>query len=252
MSNIAFINQKGGTGKTTSTVNIGAGLTRLKKKVLIIDFDPQSNATYHLGIRPQNISGSIMDIMEKRAIIEDAIIKKNGPDIIPATLTLAEIETRILNVTGREHLLRESLAEIKSRYDFILVDCPPSLGILTVNALVACTDVYIPLEAQALPLQGLKTIQKIVDIVRTRLNSRLRIAGIILTRFDHRRRLDREVMEITKEHFGPLLFKTIIRENVKLAEAPSHGHDIFHYAPRSHGAEDYLNLCREIIRRSNV
>jgi chromosome partitioning protein len=246
---IAFINQKGGTGKTTSTVNIGAGLARLKQKVLAVDLDPQANLTYHLGIKAGELKASISELLEGRAGIEEAIVERDGLDVIPSTLALAETEARIFNVTGREHLLKGALAGLKRGYAYVLIDCPPSLGTLTLNALVASREVFIPLEVQALALQGLRAIKGIVDIARERLNPGLEITGIIATKFDGRRNLNREVLETIKEHFGPLLFKTVIRDTVRLAEAPSYGQDIFTYAPRSYGAEDYLNLCKEILQR---
>jgi len=247
---IAFINQKGGTGKTTSTVNIGAGLSRLKQKTLVMDLDPQANLTYHLGIKAHELKTSISEVIEGKAGIEEAILERNGPDVIPSTLTLADTEARIFNVTGREHLLKGVLAGLKRPYAFILIDCPPSLGVLTLNALVASREVYIPLEVQALPLQGLRAIRDIVDVARERLNPGLKITGIIATKYDRRRNLNREVLETLKEHFGELIFRTVIRETVRLAEAPSYGQDIFSYAPRSYGAEDYLSLCKEILQRN--
>jgi len=248
---IAFINQKGGTGKTTSTANIGAGLVRLKQKVLAIDLDPQANLTYHLGIKAGDLKASIAEVLEGRVGVEEAIIKRaGGLDVIPSTLALAETEARIFNQSGREHFLRGALAGLNRSYAYVLIDCPPSLGVLTLNALVAAREVYIPLEAQALPLQGLRAIKDIVDIARERLNPRLEITGIIATKYDGRKILHREVLETIKKHFGVLLFKTVIRDTVRLAEAPSYGQDIFSYAPRSYGAEDYLSLCKEILQRS--
>ena len=247
---IAFLNQKGGTGKTTSTVNIGAGLSRLKQKVLAVDLDPQANLTYHLGIKAGELKASISELLEGRAGVEEAIVERDGLDVIPSTLALADTEARIFNLTGREHLLKGALAGLKRGYAYVLIDCPPSLGTLTLNALVASREVYIPLEVQALALQGLRAIKGIVDIARERLNPGLEITGIIATKFDGRKNLNREVLETIKKHFGPLLFKTVIRDTVRLAEAPSYGRDIFTYAPRSYGAEDYLNLCKEILQRS--
>ena len=247
---IAFINQKGGTGKTTSTVNIGVGLTRLGQKVLLVDLDPQANLSYHLGLKARELTTFISEVIEGRGEIEEAIIERDSLDVIPSSLALAETEARIFNVTGREHLLREALAGLKRSYAFILIDCPPSLGVLTLNALVASREVYIPLEVQALPLQGLRDIRDIVNLTRERLNPGLKITGIIATKYDNRRNLNREVLETLKEHFGQLIFKTVIRETVKLAEAPSYGQDIFTYASKSYGAEDYLSLCKEILKRS--
>lgn len=247
---IAFVNQKGGVGKSTSVVNVGAGLSRLGKRALAVDLDPQANLTYHLGIKPQDARATVSELLEGRAGIDEAIVERDGLDVIPSSLALADTEDRVFSVTGREFLLREALAGLKRGYAYVLVDCPPSLGVLTLNALVAVREVYIPLEAQALPLQGLRAIRDIVELVRKRLNPGLELTGIIATKYSERLTLNREVLGTLKEHFGDLLFKTVIRATVKLAEAPSYGQDIFHYAPKSHGAEDYLALCREIIERS--
>ena len=247
---IAFVNQKGGVGKSTSAVNVGAGLSRLGKKTLAVDLDPQANLTYHLGIKAHELKATISEAIEGKAGIEEAIVERDGLDVIPSSLALAETEARIFNVTGREYLFREALEGLKRPYAYVLVDCPPSLGILTLNALVAVREVYIPLEVQALPLQGLRAIREIIELVRKRLNPGLALSGIIATKYDNRLNLNREVLGTLREHFGDLLFKAVIRGTVKLAEAPSYGQDIFTYAPKSHGAEDYLALCREIIERS--
>jgi len=246
---IAVINRKGGSGKTTSTVNIGAGLSRLKHKTLLIDLDPQANLTYHLGIKPGELRATIAEVIEGRAGIEEATLERAGLDIIPSKLSLADTEARIFNLKGREFLLKEALAGLKRGYSFILIDCPPSLGLFTLNALVASREVFIPLEVEALALQGLKAILDIIEIVKGRLNPGLEIGGIIPAKFDSRKNLNREVLETIRGHFGELVFKTIIRETVKLAESPSYGRDIFNYAPKSYGAADYLELCKEILRK---
>lgn len=246
---IAFINQKGGTGKTTSTVNVGAGLGRLGQKVLAIDLDPQANLTYHLGIKAHELPRTIGTVLEGRATLAETILERPGFDVIPASLDLAQTEARIFNEPGREHILRAALEGLKRDYSFVLIDCPPSLGILTLNALTAVRDVYIPIEAHYLALQGLRAIRGIIEIVGQRLNPGLEITGVFATRYDERLNLSREVVENLKEHFGEILFRTVIRNNVKLAEAPSYGLDIFAYAPNSHGADDYLKLSREILKR---
>lgn len=247
---IAFTNQKGGTGKTTSTVNCGAGLSRLGKKALIIDLDTQANATVHLGIKVHELSRTIASLLEGKDSIEETIVERDGLDILPSSLDLAETETRIFNTAGREFILKETLDGLKRTYDFILIDCPPSLGILTLNALVAVKEVYIPLEVHYLALQGLRALKGIVELVKKRLNPRLEIAGIIATKYDGRKTLNREVVEKIREHFGGTVFNTLIRDNIALAEAPSYGKTIFEYRPNSHGAEDYLSLCQEILQRS--
>lgn len=246
---IALVNQKGGVGKSTCAANIGAGLSRLGKRTLAIDLDPQANLTYHLGIKPQELKATISDVVEGRAEIEETIIERDGLDVIPSTMTLADTADRIHNIKGREHLLKEALAGLKRPYAYVLIDCPPALGVLTLNALVAAKEIYIPIEVEALALQGLRSIMGVVDMIRDRLNPGLKISGIIAAKYDSRKNLNREVLETLREHFGGLVFKTVIRETVKLAEAPSYGQSIFDYAPRSYGAEDYLNLCKEILRR---
>lgn len=247
---IAFTNQKGGTGKTTSTVNIGAGLTRLGQKVLVIDLDPQANLTYSLGIKAHETDKSISNVLEGGAKIDEAIIERNGLGVIPSSLSLSETEARIFNATGREYLLKEALAELKGAYRFILVDCPPSLGVLTLNALVATREVYLPLEVHYLALQGLRALKGVVELVKKRLNPNLEITGIIATKYDGRKNLNNEVLKTIQKHFKTLVFKTPIRDNIALAEAPSYGQTIFEYRNKSHGAEDYLSLCKEILKRS--
>jgi len=248
---IALINWKGGTCKTTVTLNAGAGLAKLGKRTLVIDLDPQGNLTYSLGIKPAELRATIAEALEGKAELEDAIIEREGMDIIPATQGLADTEARIANVTGREYLLREALGRFKRPYDFILIDGPPSLGLLTTNALAAAREAFVPLEAQALPLQGLKAIQGVIELVRQRINPGLELSGIIAAKYDGRLTLSQEVMETLRAHFGDKVFKAVIRAGVKLAEAPSSGKSIFTYAPHSHAAEDYLALCKEIIKRSN-
>lgn len=247
---IAFINQKGGTGKTTSAVNIGAGLTRLGQKVLLVDLDPQANLTYSLGIKADELDKTIANILEGEAVTEETIIERNGLDVIPSSLSLSETDIRIFNIAGKEFLLKEALDRLKGSYHFILVDCPPSLGNLTINALTAVKEVYIPLQVQFLALRGLNALRRVVNIVQKRLNKDLKIAGIIGTQFDKRKNLNKEVLAKIKEHFGGLVFKTLIRDNIALAEAPSYGQTIFEYRFKSHGAEDYLALSKEILKRS--
>lgn len=215
--------------------------------------DPQANLTHHLGIKPHTLHSSIRAVLEGKSWLQDTRIKLHKEfqslDLIPANLTLAETEARIFNKNGREFLLREVLAVgWKKTYESILIYCPPSLSVLTLNALIAASEACIPLEFQPLALQGLRAIRDIIELDRKRLNPSLKLTGIIATKYDNRLRLSREVLETLREHFGDLLFKTEIRGAIKLAEAPSYRQDIFHYAPKSHEAEDYLALCREIIR----
>jgi chromosome partitioning protein len=248
MKKIAFINQKGGVGKTTCTMNIGAGLISLGKKVLLVDLDPQAHLTYSLGIEAHELENTVYELLKGDCKVKNTIIKRNGIDVLPSSLELSGAEIEFSGIAGREFLLRESLENIKN-YDYILFDCPPSLGLLTLNALTTAQEVYIPLQTEFLALQGMSKLLNTIDIVKKRLNKDIEITGIIATRFDNRKNLNKEVVEKIESYFGSRLFKTFIRDNVSLAEAPSFGQTIFEYKPGSYGAKDYLSLCHEIIKR---
>jgi len=249
MKIIALINQKGGVGKTTSTVNIGAGLTKLNKKVLLIDLDPQAHLTYSLGIPAHELDKSIYKLIKKEVTWKEILIKRNELKIIPSSLGLSGAETELSGIAGKEFLLKEALGGLKG-FDYILIDSPPSLGLLTINALTTAQEVYIPLQVEFLALQGLSKLLETIDIVKKRLNKNLEITGIIAIRFDGRKNLNKEVVEKIKDYFGNKLFKTFIRDNISLAEAPSFGKTIFEYKSNSHGANDYLNLSKEILKRN--
>jgi len=249
MQIIALINQKGGVGKTTSTVNIGAGLTKLNKKVLLIDLDPQAHLTYSLGIPAHELDKSIYELIKGEVAWGEILIERNELKIIPSSLGLSGAEVEFSKIAGREFLLKETLRELKG-FDYVLIDSPPSLGLLTLNALTTAQEVYIPLQVEFLALQGLSKLLETIEIVKKRLNKNLEITGIIATRFDGRKNLNKEVVEKIKDYFGDKLFKTFIRDNISLAEAPSFGKTIFEYKPKSHGAKDYLNLSKEILRRN--
>lgn len=248
MRKITVSNHKGGVGKTTTAVNIGAGLARLDKKVLLIDLDPQAHLTYSLGIQAHELEKTMYELLKGELKFSDVLLKKNGLDIIPASLNLSSADVELANIPGRERLLSGALEGVTD-YDFMILDCPPSLGLLTLNSLTISREVFIPIQAEYLALQGMSKLLQLVDIVKSRLNSELEITGIIGTRFDIRKKLNNEVIEKIREYFHEKLFKTLIRENIALAEAPSFGQDIFEYNPKSHGAVDYMNLCREIIER---
>lgn len=244
---IALLNHKGGVGKTTSAVNIGAGLAELGKKVLLLDLDPQANLTLSLGVPRLPIT--IYEAM--RGDGEPSIhIAKPNLSVIGSTLELAGIEMELLNEAGREFILKEMLNPLVPQYDYIIIDCPPSLGLLTVNALTVSDTVYIPLQTEFLALQGLARIKQVIQKVKLRLNRGLDIGGVIATMYDHRKVLNRDVVETIRKFFDRLLFETFIRDNVALAEAPAQRVDIFVYDRSSAGAEDYLNLCKEIITRT--
>lgn len=248
MKTIALVNQKGGVGKTTSVINIGAGLNSLGKRVLLIDLDPQAHLTYSLGIQANELEGAIYELLIGEATIEEILIDRDGVKVIPSTLTLSGAEIELSGLPGREFLLKEVLSKVRG-YDYILIDCPPSLGLLTLNALTTAQEVYIPLQTEFLALQGLSKLLETVEVVKKRLNSNIEITGIIATRFDKRKNLNKEVVEKLKGYFGNKLFKTLIRDNISIAESPSFGKTIYEYKPRSYGAEDYLNLSKEIIER---
>jgi len=243
---IAVTNHKGGVGKTTSTINIGAGLAKLGKRVLLIDLDPQANLSQSLGIKDPTatIYGAIRG---EHALQPVTVLKRL--DVIPSTLDLSGAEIELSSETGREYILRELLDTVKGSYDYVIIDSPPSLGLLTVNALTSADEILIPLQAQYLALQGLSKLLEIVDKIQKRLNKGLRIGGVFITQYDSRKILNRNVVETIESHFKETVFKTRIRDNVALAEAPTQGQDIFRYNPTSYGALDYLALCKEIAKQ---
>lgn len=244
---ISLLNHKGGVGKTTCAINIGAGLVELNKRVLLIDLDPQANLTVSLGIPRQKVT--IYESLRGESELVPFTVK-DGLDVITSTLDLSGAEMELINEAGREYILRELLEVVEEDYDYIIIDCPPSLGLLTLNALTSSRYVYIPLQTEFLALQGLAKIKQIIDKVKFRLNKKVEIGGVIATMYDHRKILNRDVVDTIKKYFGKKVFKTYIRDNVALAEAPAQRKDIFSYNKRSPGAEDYLALCHEIIERT--
>ena len=242
---ISISNHKGGVGKTTSTINIGAGLNKLGKKVLLIDLDPQANLSQSLGLieEPNNIYGAIRGEYKLQPI---EILK--GLDVIASTLDLSGAEVELSGEAGREYILRELIDPLRASYDYILIDSPPSLGLLTINAFTASDEIFIPLQAQYLALQGLTKLMEVIDKIKKRLNKSLSVGGVFITQYDNRKVLNRDIVEAVKSHFKNELFKTKIRDNIALAEAPTQGVDIFRYNSKSKGAEDYLALCKEVIK----
>lgn len=246
---ISIINHKGGVGKTTSTVNIGAALAKFhKKKVLLIDLDSQANLTSSLGISTDPENTNIYHALTKQDDLH-IITVESRIDVIPSSILLARAEGELNNETGREYILKELLEDIEEAYDYILMDCPPSLGVLTINALTASTDIFIPLEPEFLSLKGLNNILQVIQVVQQRINKKTAITGVFLTRYDSRTSLHKNALEIANKHFGDKVFQTKIRRNISLAEAPSKGQHIFAYSPKSIGAEDYKNLVKEIVKR---
>ncbi len=246
MSKIVTIgNHKGGVGKTTSAINIGAGLNKLGKQVLLIDLDPQANLSQSLGLMEPD--RTIYGALRGEHPLQPIEILK-GLDAIPSTLDLSGAEVEISGEAGREYILRELLEPLSATYDYILIDSPPSLGLLTINALTASQEVFIPLQAQYLALRGLSKLLEVIDKIKRRLNRDLKVGGVFITQYDSRKVLNRDVVATIEEHFKDKLFSAKIRDNVALAEAPIQGVDIFRYSPKSYGAEDYLSLCMEIIK----
>ncbi len=243
---ISLLNHKGGVGKTTSAINIAAGLAQLGRRTLLIDLDPQASLTISLGVPRQPVT--IYEAFRGEAELMPFSVKTHL-DIITSRLELSGVETELLNEAGREYILAELIEPLRDDYEFIVMDCPPSLGLLTLNALTASDFVYIPMQTEFLALQGLAKIKQVIDKVRFRLNKQLEIGGVIATMYDSRKILNRDVVDMIKKYFGEKVFQTMIRDNVALAEAPSQRQDIFSYSPSSPGAEDYLNLCREILDR---
>ena len=244
---ISISNHKGGVGKTTSAINIGAGLNILKKKVLLIDLDPQANLSQSLGLinEPINIYGALRGEYKLQPI---EILK--GLDVIPSTLDLSGAEVELSSEPGREYILKELIEPLRASYDFIIIDSPPSLGLLTINSFTASDEILIPLQAQYLALQGLAKLVEVVDKIKGRLNKGLKVGGVFITQYDSRKVLNRDVVETIQAHFKDQVFKTKVRDNIALAEAPSQGLDIFRYNSKSNGAEDYLALSKEVLKRS--
>jgi chromosome partitioning protein len=282
MRRIAVINQKGGVGKTTTAVNLGAALAHHGRKVLLVDADPQANLSVHLSVDIFHIQRSVYDVLRGDATILEVTVKTSTPnlDVVPSHIDLSGAELELASMMGRETVLREALREAESRtlareappiapapdavtegtaapttpepaggYDFVIVDCPPSLGLLSVNALTSTSEVIVPVQTQFFALQGMSKLLDVLRLVRRRLNPTLRLLGLLPCLYDSRTNLSQEVLDEIRAHFGDRVFSTVVRSNVKLAEAPSHGKHILDYAPDSRGAEDYRSLAGEVIAR---
>jgi chromosome partitioning protein len=249
MRSIAFINQKGGVGKTTSTANVGACLATLGKKVLLIDLDPQANMSMHLGVNVHGKDLSIYQLICGKKKVTEILTKTeiSGLDIIPSDIDLASAEIELVNTVGRETIVKFYLDELLDKYDYVLIDCPPSLGLLTLNALTVANEIFIPVQTEFFALQGVSKLLQTFDVIKKRLNSSLEITGIIPCMYDSRTKLGVAVLDKIKEYFEDKVFTTVIRKNIKLSEAPSHGMPIITYAPDSNGAQDYIALTKEVI-----
>ena len=244
-------NQKGGVGKTTTTINLAASLATLEKKVLVIDADPQANASSGLGVDIKKVDCSLYECIIDHADIRNAIYTTDidGLDIIPAHIDLVGAEIEMLNMEHRERVLKNLLAQMKGEYDYIIIDCSPSLGLITVNALTAADSVIIPVQCEYFALEGISKLLNTIRIIKSKLNPKLEIEGFLLTMYDSRLRLANQIYDEVKRHFQELVFKTVIQRNVKLGEAPSHGLPAILYDADSTGTKNYLALAKEIINR---
>ncbi len=251
---IAIVNQKGGVGKSTTAINLGASLALAEKDILLIDTDPQGNSTSGLGIDRQELHRSLYDLYAGRCLAEEAIVPSliQHLDILPSTVDLLGVEVELVGKEGREGILSGIVAGIKKEYKYIFIDCPPSLGLLSLNALVAADSVIVPVQCEYYALEGLSLLTRTLQLVRNSFNPSLEIKGILLTMFDSRTSLSHQVAQEVRKHFGEKVFGTVIPRNVTLAEAPSHGKPIILYDVRSAGAQSYLSLAKEILNENGV
>lgn len=249
---IAIANQKGGVGKTTTSVNLAAALAVLEKKILLIDADPQANATSGLGISVEDKNPGTYELLEHTAQVEQTIIKTTVAhlDLIPSHIDLVAIEIELVDKSEREFMLKKALESIKNKYDYILIDCAPSLGLITLNALTAADAVIIPIQCEYFALEGLGKLLNTIKSVQKIHNPSLDIEGLLLTMYDARLRLSNQVVEEVKKHFGKMVFKTIIQRNIRLSEAPSYGENIIEYDATSKGAQNYLSLAEEVLKNN--
>ncbi|MFN9998297.1 MAG: ParA family protein [bacterium] len=243
---ISISNHKGGVGKTTTTINLGAGLSLMRYRVLLIDLDPQANLSQSLGIT--NPSETIYDRLVRRSAVRPQLVNVNNMDVIPSTLDLSAAETELAGEPGREFILREFLTDFRRLYDFILIDCPPSLGLLTINSLTASDEVIIPIQAEYLAIQGLSKLREVIIKIQSRLNENLKVTGVLITQYDRRKVLHKTIESTIKKTYIGKIFDSRIRDNISIAEAQLNNVDIFRYNKNSHGAEDYTGLCNEVIK----
>jgi chromosome partitioning protein len=248
---IAVANQKGGVGKTTTAINLSAALAKLKERVLLIDIDPQGNATSGVGLSKKDIDHCIYNVLIDDLPINEIIINSKWAnlDVVPASIQLAGAEIELVSMVSREEKLKRAVAGLDDRYDYIFIDCPPSLGLLTLNALNAANGIMIPIQCEYYALEGLGQLMNTISLVRKHLNENLRIEGVVLTMYDMRTNLSEQVAEEVRNYFKQYVYKTVIPRNVRLSEAPSYGKHILEYDPKSKGAELYMTLAAEVLNR---
>lgn len=248
---MAIINQKGGVGKSTTAINLSAALGELGKQVLLVDLDPQGNSSSGLGIEKSQVSNCVYDVLLNDVAIEDVIIPDvgEGLDLVPATINLAGAEVELVSEMARENRLKDAVGSLRGKYDYVFIDCPPSLGLLTVNALVAADKLLIPIQCEFYALEGVTKLLDSMKRVKTRLNPTLDIFGVLLTMYDGRTTLSRQVVEEVRSYFGKTVFSTLIPRTVKLSEAPSFGQPITQYDPTGKGAQSYMSLAKEVVQR---
>ena len=250
---ISITNQKGGVGKTTTAINLAAAIAEANQKVLVVDFDPQANATSGFGVELTEDDKTVMDVITKKTEIEFAIVKDVLPnlDILPGDVMLSSLESELLSESGREQKLKEAIQKVDNDYDYVLIDCPPSVGMLTINALVASMTAIIPVQCEYFSLEGLTQVLDVIDLVKQKMNPNLKIEGVLFTMYDGRTKLAQDVVKNVKEVLNEKIFDTLIPRNMRLAEAPSNGMTILNYDSDSAGAESYRKLAAELLSQNS-